>query len=119
MGVAAFRMLFIAAIWGLDLRKSSAFTGSFVDGDPEGWPSSGFFARFAGVVEGSAGLFSVCACDCTALVIPICDSYSHWSSHQDEIGDTSKILVTRYISGAVRNVGRAVFVDGIGHRTVV
>lgn len=112
-------MLFIAAIWGLDLRKSSAFTGSFVDVDPEGLPSSRFFARFAGVVEGSADLFSVWACDCTALAIPIYDSYSHWSSHQDEIGDTSNILVTRYISGAVRNVGRAVFVDGVDHHSVV
>ena len=59
MGVADLCMLFIAAIWVLDLRKSSAFTGSFVDADPEGLPSSAFFARFAGVVEASAGRFSV------------------------------------------------------------
>ena len=78
VGVAVLRMLFIAAIWGLDLRNSSAFTGSFVDIDPDVPSFSGFFARFAGVVEGSgsAGLFSICAGDCTALVIPICDSYS-------------------------------------------
>ena len=77
--VAALRMLFIAAIWGLDLRKSSAFTGSFGNVDPEGCPSSEFLARFAGVagLNGSAGLFSDCTGDCTALVVPMCDSYSH------------------------------------------
>lgn len=79
MDVAALRMLSIAAFWGLDLRKSSAFTGSFVNVDPEGCSSSGSLARFAGVAgwSCSAGLFSDCTGDRTALVAPMCDSYSH------------------------------------------
>lgn len=53
-------MLFIAATWGLDLRKSSAFRGSRADANV-GLSSFGCLARFESVAGGtfSADLFSV------------------------------------------------------------
>jgi len=65
-----------------------------------------------------AGLFSVDTAAFAALILPICDIYSHWSSLHDKNDDTSNVSIVRHISGAVRDIGRAVFVNRASHHGV-